>query len=176
VIRLNLRYRIVCLLLAFLLVPAWAQKHGAGTQAPCTPEGSAGCTGIAINEEIARLEIRINSSYEKLFARLPREEPFDATNLPSKGQFKRLHVAWRRYVQEYCGTYRSLWPGASPWKSTQSRACISAAYEQYGNFLDVLGACADGKDGCERVFGDCAPTNCGAQSSNEPRRQVPPRP
>src|SRR5437868_4670629 len=87
----------------------------------CKPEGGASCTGAGINSALAKAERRINLNYKKLLLILPKENPNYTVNLPSPEKFKKVHVAWKKYVTEYCEAYWDIYDGAPTWKSTQSR-------------------------------------------------------
>lgn len=130
----------------------------------CTPEGSATCVGAQTNREILQIERRIASAYDRLLVKLPREEPGTSPDLPSQETFRRLHAAWAEYAKEHCNAYWNLWPGASPWKSAESRRCLLTAKESYHRFLGVLDSCASGDEySCEYLTQECEPTNCRAR-------------
>lgn len=128
----------------------------------CKPEGSANCTGAAFNRALSKVQKATKLLRTELLSRLPAEDPTAEANLPSKAKFQKMHRAWESYVTSYCDVYWSLWPGATVWKSAQSRGCLLGEYIEYQGYLAKLNACAKGDEAVcgQLAYEACSPTGC----------------
>ncbi|HLP97756.1 MAG TPA: hypothetical protein VK149_04865 [Sideroxyarcus sp.] len=128
----------------------------------CKPEGSANCTGAATNRRLSRVQQSVQLLHKELVSLLPAEEPTTEANLPSKTKFQKMHRAWESYVTSYCDVYWNLWPGATIWKSAESRSFLLGEYIAYQRYLEKLNACAKGDEAVcgQLAYEACSPTGC----------------
>ena len=114
-----------------VLLPALASAQGRPVaprdEAPCTPEGSALCTGQALLATLAQLDRRLDRRHATLRTLVRGDTTAAGRDVRIEWAVDTLHATWRRLRRDDCELHGALTRAGGSWPSTWALDCEVAA-------------------------------------------------